>query len=245
MRQLIDLSDDRLEGLCVYCGGGLGGDNDSSDHVPTRSLLNEPYPEFLPTLHVHTECNVQFALDEEYLAAFLASVLSGSTEPDEERFQAAARTLRHSPRLRQRIDRARRVQGTLFGDPEILWIPEMERVNRVIVKNARGHAYYELGEPLFGGPSSLGVCPLSRLSPSQREGFESGTNGSPLAGWPEVGSRLMQRVAFGDLQPGGWIEVQPCVYRYTLTQESGGILVRMVLREYLAAEVLWDESSIA
>ena len=245
MRQIYDLSDDRCKGFCVHCGEGVGDNNNSSDHVPTRSLLNEPYPEFLPTLQVHTECNVQFALDEEYLAAFLASVLSGSTESDEERFQAAVRTLRHSPGLRLRIDRARRVQGRLWGDPEILWIPEIERVNRVIVKNARGHAYYELGEPLFGDPSSLGVCPLSCLSASQREEFESGPNGSPLAGWPEVGSRLMQRVVFGDLQLGGWIEVQPHVYRYSVTQESGGILVRMVLREYLAAEVLWDEASIA
>ena len=245
MKQLDDLGDDRLKRFCVHCGGGVDEDDSSREHFPTRSLLDKSDTELFPTLPVHKECNRQFALDEEYLAAFLASVLSGSTEVDEKRFQAVAKTLRHSPKLRRRIDRAQKVQGTLWGGPEILWMPEIERVKRVIVKNARGHVYYELGEPLFADPYWVGVCPLSRLSPDQREWFEGEDDGSPLTGWPEVGSRLMQRVAIGDLRPGGWIEVQPHVYRYSVTHDSDAIKVKMVLRDYLAAEVLWDEADIS
>ena len=243
MKQLDYLGDERLEGICIHCGGGVDDDNASKEHVPTRSLLGESSNDFFPTFPVHKECNVQFSIDEEYLAAFLASVLSGSTEVDERRFQSMARTLRHSPKLRQRIDQARRVQGMLWGEPEILWMPETERINRVIVKNARGHAYYELGEPLCEEPSSVGVCPLSRLAPDERQWFEGEVNGFPLGGWPEVGSRLMQRVAFGDVQPGGWIEVQPHVYRYSVSHDSDVVVVKMVLREYLAAEVIWDGAS--
>ncbi len=95
---------------------------------------------------------------------------------------------------------------------------------------------------MLAEPSSVGMSPMSRLPPNQREEFENGVDSSL---WPEVGSRLMQHMAIGGLQPGGWIEVQPRVYRYAVSQESGGVLVRMVLREYLAAEILWDEPSIA
>ena len=238
MRQWNDFSDDRFKGACLHCGRDLGVGQTSQEHVPTKSLLDKPFPANLPTLVVHTECNTSFSLDEQYLVAFLASVLSGSTELERARFPAAARALQHSPRLRQRIDRSQRVQGTLWGDPEIQWIPEIGRVNRVIVKNARGHTLFELGGPLVEEPTWVNVFPLHLLSPVRREGFENCTN-SLL--WPEVGSRLMQRMAFGDLQPGGWIEVQPHVYRYAVFQSPGEVLVRLILREYLAAEVLWEE----
>ena len=42
-----------------------------------------------------------------------------------------------------------------------------------------------------------------------------------------------------------WQDVQDDVYRYAVAQASGGVLVRMVLHEYLAAEVLWDDARIA
>ena len=140
------------------------------------------------------------------MGAFLASVICGSTEPDPQQFAAAARALARGPGLRRRIDRCRSVQRRLWGAPEIQWTPEIERVKRVIVKNAKGHAFYEIGEPMLMAPSWAGISPLSLLSPRQRKEFESGTDN---AFWPEVGSRLMQRMAIGGLQPGGWIEVQP------------------------------------
>lgn len=56
MRQLGDLSDDRFKGACIHCGTGLGSGRTNREHVPTRSLLNRPYPENLPTLNVHPEC---------------------------------------------------------------------------------------------------------------------------------------------------------------------------------------------
>jgi hypothetical protein len=55
--------------------------------------------------------------------------------------------------------------------------------------------------------------------------------------WPEVGSRAMQRV----LEDGeaGWIAVQPGRYR-VLAHADGGVLVRIVIAGYLAAEARWD-----
>lgn len=244
MDQLKDYSDGRNKGYCVHCGSGLGHGESNRDHIPTRGLLNRPYPENLPVVEVCQECNSGFSSDEEYLIAFLGSVLSGSTRPDSVRFPAASSILTRSPLLKSRIERSRTAQSTLWGDTEILWKPELTRIQRVIVKNARGHVLYEIGEPMLEQPSHVSVRPIQNMTSRQADQFEDVQQG---AGWPEVGSRMMQRAFIihpkGDSQYvyfGGWQCVQDDVYRYAVSQVSDGILVRMVLREYLAAEVLWE-----
>ena len=236
MKQFRIFSDYRLQGYCVHCGEVIQEGEDSREHSPTKSLLNEPYPQELPTVPVHRKCNIGYSQDEEYVGAFLASVICGSTDPDPEQFPAAARTLRHSQPLRRRIERSRQEQGSLWGPSEIWWIPEMERVNRVVVKNARCHVFFELDELVPEDPLLADIRPWRNLSLEEREQFQSGPQSSL---WPEAGSRMMQRIAFGALQPGGWVEVQPDVYRYAVCQTDGGTVVRIVLREYLVAEICW------
>lgn len=238
MRQLNDYSDERYKGYCIHCGGGLISNATNREHVPTKSLLNKPYPANLPTVPVHPKCNASFSLDEEYFTAFLASVISGSTEPDPQEFRAASGSLKRNPGLRARIGQSRRIEKYLWGDSEVLWKPEIERVNRVLVKNAKGHAFYELGEPMFSDPASVGMDVLPLLSERTRDQFEHVLSGDVL---PEVGSRMLQRIVMKNLQPGGWIEVQPDVYRYAVCQTGTEILVRIVLREYLAVEVAWTD----
>jgi hypothetical protein len=187
---------------------------------------------------VHPKCNASFSPDEEYFTGFLASVISGSTEPDPQEFRAASGSLRRNPGLRARIGQSRRIEKSLWGDSEILWKPESERVNRVLVKNAKGHAFYELGEPMLSEPFWVGADVLPLLPESTRNQFEHVLSSSFL---PEVGSRMLQRIAKRDLQPGGWVEVQPDVYRYAICQTGTEILVRIVLREYLAVEVAWTD----
>ena len=116
-------------------------------------------------------------------------------------------------------------------------MPESDRVNSVIVKNARGHALHELGEPVSGAPSGVGYRPVSRLTVDQRNAFECVSLGALL---PEFGSRMMQRVAGVDPLVDGWVEVQEGVYRYAVAQGPDGLLVRTAIREYLATEVYWD-----
>ena len=49
---------------------------------------------------------------------------------------------------------------------------------------------------------------------------------------------MLRLLETGEMGEGGWIEVQSGVYRYAVDDVPS---VRMVLREYLAAEVAWDE----
>ena len=114
----------------------------------------------------------------------------------------------------------------------------MTRIERVVVKNARGHAYHEISEPLMDDPASVWIRPLPLLSPVERQRFES-IGASSLDIWPEVGSRMSVRVAEDENLVGGWAEVEAAHYRYALDW-GGGITVRTVIWDYLATEVRWD-----
>ena len=236
MKQIYHFSDQISSLDCIPCAERNHSGRYSRDHIPSKALLNPPFPENLMDVGMCQECNSGFSKDEEYFVAFLASVISGSTEPDSLRFPTASRALARNPRLRSRIEAARYVQTTSSGGTVVIWIPELERIERMIVKNARGHLLYELGQAVELPPTHVNILPRELLSPQQLSQFEYLEG---IDGWPEVGSRLMLRLLeTGEVGDGGWIEVQGGVYRYAV---DDNLRVRMVFREYLAAEVIWYE----
>ena len=237
MRFLDDYSDERFKGSCVHCGAAIDETRVSNDHMPSKCLLQKPYPDNLPVVETCVECNRNFSRDEEYLSVFLQCVLTGSTDPNDHCDQTARRALRRSKKLRERIE-CSRSEIELESETRIVWEPERERVNNVILKNARGHAFYELGERPEIDPNDVLATPLCALTDTQRQVFE-GSQTSVLAGWPEVGSRSMQRVVLDSDICDGWVVVQDDVYRYQVTQ-CDGVIVRSVLMEYLASEVHWS-----
>jgi hypothetical protein len=235
MDAIEDFVDERQKSWCIHCGGWIAQLKTNRDHVPSKALLRDPYPANLPVIHVCAGCNGGFALDEEYLIAFLGSVLVGSTDPARHTNPKTAGILRRNAKLRARIERSKREYDTRSGEKRTLWKPEAERINRVLVKNARGHAFFEFGEPMLTAPAHVWAAPLEALTPSEREDFETIESGGF---WPEVGSRMMTRVLTGQDLESGWIIVQDGVYRYAVAQASV-MLVRTVLFDYLATEVNW------
>lgn len=235
MKSIEDASDRRHKSWCIHCSRTLLGTSTNRDHVPSQSLLSRPFPPQLPVVEICTECNVGFSLDEQYFVAFLGAVLSGSTDPEVQKSEVAARTFASNPTLRARIEASKKEYRTLGGETRILWIPDDERIKRVVVKNARGHAYYELGEPMLDAPIFVRASPLESMTSEEREDFFSLEG---ISGWPEAGSRLMSRLVTGDDFEDGWIVVQRDQYRYHI-DHSGIIRVRAVVAEYLATEVVW------
>jgi hypothetical protein len=236
VEQIEEFVDERHKGWCVHCATRIHQVEGNRDHVPSKCLLREPYPENLPTVDVCKSCNEGFSGDEEYFAAFIGCVLNGSTDPDRQQEPRAQRILTRSPKLRRRLENARTEYRTLIDDqPRILWAPERERVERVILKNARGHAYYEYGEPMLEPPAHIWFAPLQWLKPDERSQFEDVRRDI----WPEVGSRMLIRVLTGQDLWDGWVIAQDDVYRYAVVPE-GGLMVRSIIQEYLATEVLWD-----
>lgn len=122
-------------------------------------------------------------------------------------------------------------------DGVVRWTPDPARVERVLLKLARGHVAFELGVTHTEAPSRCRCAPLITLSQIERARFESRTQG---AAWPEVGSRSFHRAVTGaDLSEKGWVVVQPDRYRYVVFQDAGDV-VRLVIGGYLACEVIWE-----
>lgn len=91
---------------------------------------------------------------------------------------------------------------------------------------------------MLQAPDQIWAVPLESMMPTERESFEDLDGLGSLAGWPEVGSRMMTRLVSGQDMHGHWVKVQEGSYRYSVEQVDG-IRVRSVLSEYLATEVVW------
>lgn len=226
MRQIQPFSDERQLAQCVYCGGLPS----TRDHVPSRVLLDRPFPENLAHVPACEPCNASFSLDEEYLASLVDCVIVGSTHPSAAHRSTVSRILRDRPALRFLIEEARVETRAV-----VTWEIAPARVENVILKLARGHAAYELSEPQFGVPASVTYLPLGTLSEETRAGFEELPQPTVF---PEIGSRAMSRLASNGLK-AEWITVQGGRYRYAVISADNTV-VRFVLSEYLACEVIWD-----
>ncbi len=229
MEQFPKIWDERQTAWCTYCAG----DTLTRDHVPSRVLLDEPHPDNLPVVSACERCNVGFSADEEYMACLIECAVAGSVSPSDMSREKIRRILSARPALMARLTLVRSERNGI-----VRFSPEDQRVKNIILKLARGHALFELNEPQYQSPSNMGFCPLPLLSEEERVRFESSPDTGLL---PEVGSRAMQRgINLGT--PGfssEWVVVQKNRYRY-LAAITGGLVVRMVLSEYLACEVIWD-----
>lgn len=239
MERIEEFTDYRQKSWCIHCTRWLVELDTTEDHVPTKSLLVKPRPHHLPVVRICRDCNNGFSRDEQYAVTFLSCVLAGSTDPETQRNASAARALTESAALRAMIDRAKREFPTVGGEMRIVWQPDMDRINRVVLKNARGHAYFEHGEPKMEAPLHVCARPLESMSEYEREAFEGMGGAGSFALWPEVGSRMMTRIITGLDMDGGWIVVQDGTYRYAVDNVEG-LRVRSVVWEYLATEVYWE-----
>ena len=231
MRQFENFGDQRYQGYCVHCGG----DDGTRDHAPSKALLDRPLPENLPVAPSCRKCNNGFSDDEEYVACLLECVLTGTTDPSLIVRPEISRALEKNRKLQRLIEAGRR--DTATGP---VWDFDAARVRRVMLKQARGHVAFEINEPHLEEPASVWIGPISTMTAAQRDGFE-GRSDAMIAGWPEVGTRAMQRLLVVNDQvfEETWLTVQEGRYRYRVTQEDGAT-VRMVLSEFLACQVVWD-----
>lgn len=241
--QLSDFADSRLIAGCIYCGGL----DDTRDHVPSRVLLDLPFPENLPIVPACRRCNTEFSSDEEYLACLIEAVLAGTTDPDRIERSRVAATLRRKPGLRARIQSGRRVTGD-----QIAFDFEYARVRNVVLKLARGHAAFELSALNRSEPTAIAWWPMPLMSPEERDSYNASHVVRTLG---EVGSRGMQRLlvvqatvkrptgesCIVDVLVNDWVDVQEGRYRYLAIDDQGEVRVKIVIREYLACEVVWSD----
>ena len=252
MRYIEDYSDERQKSWCIHCGAFINDVSSNRDHVPTKSLLSRglrkrgadydrgAHDEFgyVPQVVVCEKCNSSFSEDENYLLCVLHAVMAGSLYPDTAKQPEAAKILRSNRHVVRALKAQPNGQMFLFDDllPFTIY-PDLKRIGRVVVKNARGHAYHEIGEPFVHAPAHVNIVPIESMGVADRTEFESIGGGIDL--WPEVGSRMTVRLVDGDGLAGGWVEVESNRYRYAVDW-SCGVTVRTVIWEYLATETCWD-----
>lgn len=223
--------DERFKAICAYCGGVA----ETRDHVPSKVLLDEPYPENLSIAESCLKCNNGFSADEEYLSCLLDCVIHGTTEPNHLFREKVSKTLKARPSIAARIESGKICDGATIKN----WRPEWVRVKEVVLKLARGHISYELGLQRIDEPLIVDIMPTPCMSDVEIATFNSTDDGVNFL-YPEIGSRAFIDLLSGKRTAyGGWYVVQEGRYRYAIGQSCGD-WVKFVLSEYLACRVVWD-----
>jgi hypothetical protein len=229
MKYINKFSDERLDQMCCYCGSLP----DTRDHIPSKILLNDPFPEDLPVVYCCNSCNQSFSKDEEYFACLIECIINGSAEIEDLKREKIKRVLSKRPALQKRLADAKvqNAEGSFFSI-------EGERIENVLLKLAKGHAQFDASSPLLGKPTYMVYKPLHTMTETENEKFFSGPE---VEKYPEVGSRLFFRIVEDNTPHSAWQIVQENVYAYMVTSQIGRLSVRLVISDFLAAEVIWDE----
>ncbi len=234
MIKLDSYSDSRFDGFCIYCGGPP----ETVDHVPSKVLLDKPFPAELMVVDCCERCNNELSVDEEYFACLIECTLAGTTEIEKLKRENIQKALTRNKKLHARLESAR---SEIYG--QIYFQPEEIPSKRVLMKLVRAHAKYEHGQPKDDEPAYFSVRPLTTMTDDEKNTFFSYRSDSPFSGWPEVGSRGMQRMAFtfgSDATGYPWITVQEGIYEYAVVEDVWNPRVRILIRNYLAVEVGWE-----
>ena len=229
MRQIKTFSDSRHDNVCSYCGENP----DTRDHVPSKIFMDNPFPKNLPVVPCCDKCNQSFSLDEEYIACLIECVLCGTTDIDKLKREKIKKILKNKAPLREKI-----FQSMSETNGQISFNVEAERLKNVIVKLAKGHAKYENSEPIFDEPTQVTFKPLPTMTQNEIDLFLADAK---LTKSPEVGSRAMQNflIDTNNNVLSHWTVVQPDNYSYCATMNLGRLSVKIIVWDYLAAEVIW------
>lgn len=215
--------------MCCYCGEK----SETRDHVPSKVLLDDPFPENLPVVPCCLECNQNFSLDEEYFACIIECAFHGTTQIDKLGRDKIKRILSQKISLHKML-----TESMTEVEGQIYFKTDEARISNVVLKLARGHAKFENSEMQWGKPVRVWIKPIEVMSQLEIDTFFSIPEQTSL---PEVGSRALQRVMInsaGNIQQY-WIPVQQDNYRYCISHDSDGLRVKIIIWEYLACEIIW------
>jgi hypothetical protein len=226
MKQIRTFYDERNDAFCSYCGKFP----DTRDHVPSRILLDTPFPDNLPVVPCCQKCNNNFSLDEEFIACVIECIICDTYDLNLLKNIRIKNILERKNNLYQSIKEIFR--NNIHND---IITKYFDRFKNIGIKLAKGHYKFENGELLIDEPNNIMICLLENLSPKDKSIFLNCFDDDIL---PEVGSRkLINMFENGQV---GWVEVQKNVYRYSVIQKIKSTLVRIIIREQLAIGIEWN-----
>ena len=225
--------DKSVKNGCIYCGNPAT----TREHVPSKAFLTEPYPENMATVPACFECNNGYSDDEKYVSCFL-DVLKEAVYKDYTRRVDTNQRLAKDDRLKKLLD-----EQIITNNGEVHYTIDENRLCRIIVKLAKGHAGFEADHICFDDTQvGLKYDFVFNMSEETIDEFEEIPQ-VDIA--PEVGSRgcitpfVVQNIgtgeAFGFMF---WNHVQEGQYRYQVSyNEDGGICVKIVIYEMLYCRI--------
>jgi len=119
---------------CLFCGKPAS----TRDHIPSKCLLEKPYPLNIFTIPSCEKCNKSFSLDEEYFINVLVEISTNPALLSKKDVNGSVyRARQRSIKLKKRIE-----SSLLTGNDGRIYIkPEYERIEKIIEKNALGLYY--------------------------------------------------------------------------------------------------------
>lgn len=231
MERVKGIAFDRLKEYCTFC---YTAKSQSRDHCPSKIFLNEPLPKDLSVVPSCIKCNGSFSLDEEYVACAVEFLKAFYSEFAHIKNEKIREILTAKPELKIQLNQTYKsyngINKELFEDI---------RFENVLIKNALGHIKFELGLFVQRVPKEFYMFFLPEIDETFRNQFESPVREPDF--FPEVGSRLLFRLfERQDLDEKEWVVVQNGVYRFQLQQSADKINVKIVMNEFLAAEIHFD-----
>lgn len=219
---------------CIYCGALAK----TREHIPSRVLLDEPYPENLYTLPACYECNNSFSHDEVYVASVI-EILSRIIIPKYKRRIGIDKSLEKNPQLKYKIEDEiiyRIEQGLDYK-------LDINRLDNILLKLAKGHAAFELSEYNFD-KYEISIQTFSRDQVSIKE-WDRFNGIEELEYSNEIGSRSIDNIYVIENNHESiividWNVVQEKRYKYLAMIINGEIVIKIVINEYFAAIVTWS-----
>ncbi len=228
MIQIKSYADPRHNQYCAFCANFKT--KLTKDHIPSKVFLNKPYPENMHIVQACHNCNNGFSIDEEYIAYWIEIAIFKETGVETERYKKTLKALRRNISLRKKI-----LGNNLFGKDELLPIDD-NRLKNILFKLASGHILFRYSNPQYKKPTYIKWGFLLSLNRRDRNKFESIPKIEVL---PESGSRTIIMIdKFGQYYYP-WEIVQDDVYRYLVASAENSTFVKIVLSEFIYAEVIW------
>lgn len=222
----------QLKDICPYCGGVLRSSNKTVDHIPSKVLLDKPYPPNLAAIPCCKSCNRSFSFDEEYTSVLLECVKHQTFDPNSFSREPTKKTVLHTPSLietvRQRVKFESKDRFAIDSDDN--------RFKAVLLKLVKAHLRFE--ESLFlinNTDIRLSFSSIDKMSDLEVSRFAMPFSSGLL---PEVGSRALESVMViqdENAQPIGYCSPWICYQKdtYSFCVASAGDKVKILLHDFI------------
>lgn len=222
--------DNRIAQYCIYCGETK---NNSKDHVPSKCLIDKPYPENLPTVACCPECNNSFSKIEEYTSCLLEMIKKLKLQNYDYKIRDKIQTsLEFNTKLQYQIKEE--IKNSTFNKT---------RIFNFLSKQAKGHIFYHFSIFKWNETPKIEIYTVLDLTDSEIKTFLNTPEREKIG---ELGSRDCYDVLMVEDHDGNmiksfylWNTVQEEQYEYLTYLERNQIVVKIIIGGFFLCKITY------